>query len=82
MSRLACSYDCAADMWSFGMTLLELATGQAPYASLGLDQILMKTMNEDAPRLERSNRRQRFSEVRSPKGGEYHRSDSERWRTS
>lgn len=64
MRRPTCRYDCASDMWSFGMTLLELATGQAPYANLGLDQIMMKTMNDDPPRLESSDRRKLYSEVR------------------
>ena len=58
-----CRYDCSADIWSFGMTLLELATGSAPYAQLSLDQIMIKTMNDDPPRLQSNDRRKKFSEV-------------------
>ena len=58
-----CRYDCSADIWAFGMTLLELATGSAPYAQLGLDQIMMKTINDDPPRLQSNDRRKKFTEV-------------------
>jgi len=56
-------YDCAADIWSFGMTLLELATGSAPYAALSLDQIMIKTMNDEPPRLCSTDRRKKYTEV-------------------
>ncbi len=58
-----CRYDCAADIWSFGMTLLELATGSAPYAALSLDQIMIKTMNDEPPRLCSTDRRKKYTEV-------------------
>ena len=58
-----CRYDCAADIWSFGMTLLELATGSAPYAQLSLDQIMIKTMNDEPPRLCSTDRRKKYTEV-------------------
>jgi serine/threonine protein kinase len=56
-------YDCSADIWSFGITLLEFALGQAPLQNCNLDQILMKTLNEPPPILESSDRRKRFTEV-------------------
>ena len=65
MMPCLCRYDCAADIWSFGMTLLELATGSAPYAALNLDQIMIKTMNDDPPRLCSTDRRKKYTEVTS-----------------
>lgn len=56
------TYELTADIWSFGITLLELALGQAPLAQFSMDQILMKTVHEDAPVLESSDRRKRFTE--------------------
>jgi serine/threonine-protein kinase OSR1/STK39 len=56
-------YDCSADIWSLGITLLEFALGQAPLQNCNLDQILMKTLNEPPPILESSDRRKRFTEV-------------------
>lgn len=58
-----CRYDCSADIWSFGITVLELALGQAPLQNCNLDQILMKTLNEPAPVLESADRRKRFTAV-------------------
>jgi len=55
-------YNCAADIWSFGITLLEFALGAAPLADFSLDQILMKTLNEPAPVLESTDRRKKFTE--------------------
>jgi serine/threonine protein kinase len=57
-------YDCSADIWSLGITLLEFALGQAPLQNCNLDQILMRTLNEPPPILESSDRRKRFTEVR------------------
>lgn len=64
-SNVLCSgsYDCSADIWSLGITLLEFALGQAPLQNCNLDQILMKTLNEPPPILESSDRRKRFTEV-------------------
>ena len=59
----SCRYDCSADIWSFGITLLEFALGQAPLQNCNLDQILMKTLNEAPPILESADRRKRFTEV-------------------
>lgn len=44
--------------------MLELALGAAPLAHFNLDQIMMKTMNDEAPVLESSDRRKRFTKVR------------------
>ncbi|KAL3134942.1 hypothetical protein ABBQ32_007903 [Trebouxia sp. C0010 RCD-2024] len=44
----------AADIWAFGILLMELATGHAPYANFSLTNIIIMTMHSPVPQLERS----------------------------
>ena len=61
-------YALKADIWSFGMTLLEVAQGHAPFASLPFEVLVLSVVNGPTPGLEEDPDcpEHRFSKVSSP----------------
>lgn len=56
-------HDEKADIWSIGITLIEMALGQAPYSELQPMKVIVKIMEADALKLEGSMWSDSFKEI-------------------
>jgi serine/threonine protein kinase len=55
-------YDIKADIWSLGITAIEIAEGAAPNSELPPMHVLIKIINDPAPKLDKDEWSQEFQD--------------------
>lgn len=56
-------YTQSADMWAFGIIMLELATGRVPRQGMGFQALVMQTVHGDVPSLADIGTKHSYSKV-------------------
>ena len=56
-------YTQSADIWAFGIIMLELATGQVPRKGMGFVSLVMQTVHGDVPSLADAATKRTYSKV-------------------
>ena len=59
-------YAQSADIWAFGIIMLELATGMVPRKGMGFVSLVMQTVHGDVPSLADATTKRTYSKVISP----------------
>ena len=59
-------YTQSADIWAFGIIMLELATGQVPRKGMGFVSLVMQTVHGDVPSLADAATKRTYSKVCRP----------------
>ena len=60
---VAFRYTQSADIWAFGIIMLELATGQVPRKGMGFVSLVMQTVHGDVPSLADAATKRTYSKV-------------------
>lgn len=63
MARLLCRYTQSADIWSFGICLLELARGRVPISECSFTRLVLQVVQNPAPTLRDHSGSHKFSQV-------------------
>ena len=63
LGLLSCRHDPKADIYSFGVTVLEIARGKVPFAGMPIEVVAMNKLHHPSPSLPASYEGRQFSPV-------------------